>query len=267
MRGRRTTSGTSVTEGQPDITTSTAASMTHIRWATTVGSALANLGTAGSVGSGSSKQRGCAGSGPKRHRGSGLILAAQHSGNGYGSRDSSASMSLGKIGGRMEEEEEEIGEVTVPAAESCAEGGVEVAAKAPEASEGVVDVVPEHPNVRPPGIQGDPDHTRRGGLDLDLNFVNGDECPGSGSGSGSMNLDLQTFSLMPQSRRRPSVGGHGVGGALSPCSSQHASAHASVCGPLGVMEALGGRSTMLELLQDTWTLAPASTQGALVVHR
>ena len=78
-----------------------------------------------------------------------------------------------------------------------------------------------------------------------------------------MNLDL---TLIPPVCV-PSVEGYKQPTSLCAGPSLHVSALRSVCGPLGVMEALGGSSTMMELLQGVWTLAPASTQGAVVVHR
>ena len=83
---------------------------------------------------------------------------------------------------------------------------------------------------------------------------------GSASVSGSTNLDLTAV---------PSVEGYSQPTSLCAGPGQHVSARGSVYGPLGVMDALGlgGRSTMLELLQSTWTLAPASTPEAVVVHR
>ena len=89
----------------------------------------------------------------------------------------------------------------------------------------------------------------------------GEVFPGCGSGSTNLDLTLTPPVCVPSME--------GYSQPLSLCAGQgrHVSARGSMHGPLGVMEALGGRATMLELLQDTWTLAPASTQGAVVVHR
>ena len=94
---------------------------------------------------------------------------------------------------------------------------------------------------------------------------------GGASGFGYDNIDLINYtrtSVCRGMQRPPSVGVVMSGDDTGPPSpSSPSTTWSKYHRPLGVLEAPGGTSTMMEQLQGTWTLAPPHSEGAVVVHR